>query len=357
MSASTTKAAIAGISGSPSHCGDGPLRPVAARSLAVRLPTPTRLLGLAGSAAYGYKSRIRAAGIAASVVGLLLMFPTGASAQSLSPCDPQTGPAILLDGLPRGLAPARWEEFGFRENYDTDSFVSGRITVEMHDRFGKSFFRGSLPEAARGGHLLRVSLDRGNRWVSITATFVETGDAGECTRVLDHIVAEKPPMRLVLRATRRGVLALGPYRVRSSPSLNSAIRAFGDPSGVRSRWGGNGCRVSWPLIGLVIQFANFGGYDACSPRYGRAQSVAIRGMNGRLWRTMRGLRIGQSVGQIRRRHASAEQHGPRSWWLVTGRTFIGPSCGGGPCPYAILSASVRARRVSTFRLWVGAAGD
>jgi hypothetical protein len=159
-------------------------------------------------------------------------------------------------------------------------------------------------------------------------------------------------MRLVIRANRQGVLALGPYRVRSSPSLRSAIRAFGDPSAVGRRWGRSGCRVSWPLIGLVIQFANFGGYEACSPAYGRAQSVFIRGSNGRLWRTARGLRIGQSVGRLRRRHPSAEPHRPRLWWLVTGQTFIGPSCGGGPCPYAVLSASVRAGKVSAFQLWV-----
>jgi hypothetical protein len=91
---------------------------------------------------------------------LLLVFPAPSSAQSLPPCDPQTVPAIVFEGLPSGLAPARWEEFGFRENFDTDSYVSGRITVEMRDRFGKSFFRGPLPEHARGGRLLRVFLDR-----------------------------------------------------------------------------------------------------------------------------------------------------------------------------------------------------
>lgn len=317
----------------------------------------TRSQPLAGSAAHDYKWRIKGSGIAASVAGLLLVFPAPSSAQSLPPCDPQTVPAIVFEGLPSGLASARWEEFGFRENFDTDSYVSGRITVEMRDRFGKSFFRGSLPEHARGGRLLRVFLDRGNRWMSITATFVETGAAGECSRSVQRVVAEKRPMRLVIRANRQGVLALGPYRVRSSPSLRSAIRAFGDPSAVGRRWGRSGCRVSWPLIGLVIQFASFGGYEACSPAYGRAQSVFIRGSNGRLWRTARGLRIGQSVGRLRRRHPSAEPHRPRLWWLVTGQTFIGPSCGGGPCPYAVLSASVRAGKVSAFRLWVGAAGD
>ena len=101
---------------------------------------------------------------------------------------------------------------------------------------------------------------------------------------------------------------------------------------------------------------NLGLADACARRYGFAQSATIRGENGKRWRTSRGLRIGHSVRAIRRRHPSAERHG-RSWWLVVGRTFIGPSCNGGPCPYPVLSVGVRAGKVVKFRLWIGAAGD
>lgn len=255
------------------------------------------------------------------------------------------------------LGPERREEFGVRENYNSASSVSGPISIEMTDRSGDLFARGSLRQNERGRRLMWVSLDRGDRRVSITARYVETGGAEDCTRVVNRIVKEGPPMRLVIRASPRGVLALGPYRVRSSPSFRSAIRAFGDPSRVGALFGGSGCRVSWPLIGLVIRFANYGGHHACSPRYGLAQTVAIRGRNAESWRTPNGLRIGQSSRQLRRRHPSASQHGPRSWWLVTGRTFIGPSCGGGPCPYAVFSASTRGGRVAEFRLRVGAAGD
>jgi hypothetical protein len=228
----------------------------------------------------------------------------------------------------------------------------------MADRYGTSFFQGAVHADARGGELLYVELDRGDRWVTVTASFLETNETGdECTRVIQRTVAENPPMELTIRAIRRGVRALGPYRIRSSPTLGRAIRAFGYPTGVRRYWGGNGCRVSWPLIGLVIQFANFGGYDACSRRYGLAQSAAIRGESGEHWRTSRGLRIGHSVRRLHRSYPFAEQHGRRSWWLVIGKTFIGPSCDGGPCPYAVLSAGVREGRLSTFRLWIGSAGD
>ena len=285
------------------------------------------------------------------------MFPAGAPAQTPPLCDPQMPSAISFTGLPTSLPPARSERFGFRQNYHVDRYVDGRITVQMSDRFGRSFFRGSLPSHADGGDLLWLSLDPGNRWVSVTATYVETDDVSDCTRVIERVVTEGPPMRLVIRATRRGVSSLGPYRVGSNPTLGAAIRAFGEPSSVRSQWGGNGCRVAWPLIGLVIQFANFSIEDACSPRYGFAQTAAIRGSNGKLWRTRQGVRIGQRASRMRHRHRSARKHGARSWWLVTGRTWIGPSCGGGPCPYPILSTSVRAGKVAGFRLRIGAAGD
>jgi hypothetical protein len=296
--------------------------------------------------------------LATSLTSLLLLLPAAAPAQSPPPCDEATEAAILFQGLPTATAPLRYEAFGFRENYATESYVSSRITVDMADRSGASFFDGAVHRDARGGDLFYVELDRGDRWVTVTASFVESNDMGdECTRVIERTVAEDPPMRLTIRASRHGVRALGPFRVRSNPTLGSAVRAFGYPLRVRRYGRGSGCGVSWPLIGLVIQFANFGGSDACSRRYGYAQSVAIRGEAGRHWRTMRGLRIGQSVRQISRRHPSAERHGRRSWWLVIGRTFIGPSCDGGPCPYAVMSAAARAGKVSTFRLWVGAAGD
>lgn len=293
-----------------------------------------------------------------SLTSVLLLLQSAAVAQSPPPCDEANAPAIFFQGLPTATAPLRYEAFGFRENYNTESFVASRITVNMSDRLGASFFDGSVHRDARGAELFYVNLERGDRWVTITASFVEANDVGkECNRVIQRTVAEDPPMRLRIRATREGVRALGPFRVQSNPTLGSAVRAFGNPSRVRRYGRGSGCHVSWPLIGLVIEFANYGAADACSRRYGYAQSVAIRGEAGRHWRTTSGLRIGQSVRQISRRYPSAERHGRRSWWLVIGRTFIGPSCDGGPCPYAVMSAGARLGTVSTFRLWVGAAGD
>jgi hypothetical protein len=306
------------------------------------------------------RTRLSAEALAfATALTSLLALSPAASAQVPPSCDQATSSAIQFQGLPTGTAPLRHEAFGFRENYDTESYVSSRITVDMADRFGTSFFSGSVHPDARGGELFYVQLDPGDRRATITATFVESNDVGgeDCTRVIQRTVAENPPMRLTIRATRHGVRALGPYRIRPNPTLGNATRAFGHPSRARRFWGGNGCRVSWPLIGLVIQFANFGGQDACSRRYGLAQSAAIRGDAGKHWRTARGLRIGHALRRLRRSYPSAERHGRVSWWLAIGRTFIGPSCAGGPCPYAVLSASVGSGRVSAFRLWVGSAGD
>jgi hypothetical protein len=285
--------------------------------------------------------------------------PVPAAAQVPAPCDPSSQPAIFFQGLPTRLAPLRQEDFGFRENFATDRFVDGPIELTMLDRpGGNAFFTRRVSRDARGGHIFWIALDPGDRQAAVSATFIEADEQGiHCVRTIEQTIREGPAMPFVIRANARGARALGGHRVRSHPLFSNAIQAFGDPARVRSQFGGVACRVSWPLIGVAIQFMNLGGYHACSPRYGRTQTVAIRGERGRAWRTSRGLRIGHSVRQIRRRYPSASRHGRRTWWLVTGRTLIGPSCNGGPCPYPVLSAVARSGRVHVFKLRVGAAGD
>src|SRR4051794_5347550 len=115
----------------------------------------------------------RAGALATSLTSFLLLLPAAAPAQSPPACDEASEPAIFFQGLPTATAPLRYEAFGFRENYNTESYVSSRITVDMADRFGVSFFDGSVRLDARGPDLLYVELDRGDRWVTITASFVE----------------------------------------------------------------------------------------------------------------------------------------------------------------------------------------
>jgi hypothetical protein len=295
-----------------------------------------------------------------------LALPLPASAQTPPPCDPSRPSAILFEGLPTRLAPLREDDFGFQDNPATTSSVYRDIDVRTARPDGSETYRDSIDGQVRGGDLYFLHLGPpGGQTTAlvVSASFVEMDDDGnQCWRVIERTVREGPPMRLVIQATSRGVMSLGPHRVRSHPSFASAIRAFGDTDKRVSSQSGSGCRVTWPLIGLVIRFANLGGSDACSPRDGRAQTVAIRGEAGRAWRTSRGLRIGHSVRQLRRRYPTAHGrrtglYGGRTWRLVTGRTRIGRSCNGGPCPYPVLSAVTSAGRVEEFQLRVGAAGD
>jgi hypothetical protein len=291
----------------------------------------------------------------------LSALPMPASAQNPPPCDPSRPSAILFEGLPTRVTPLQLDDYGFQDNPASDWSVYREIFLRVARPDGTTRFLDRILGHVRGGHLYWLQLGPPGGETTeliVSAEFVEVDDEGnQCWRVIERTVREGPPMRLVIQATPRGVSSLGPYRVRSHPSLRSAIGALGDAHRRSRQSGGRACRGTWPLIGLVIRFADLGGSDACSPRDGRAQTVAIRGEGGRNWRTSRGLRIGDTVRQIRRRYPSATLHGRRTWWLVTGTTRIGRSCNGGPCPYAVLSAVTRDGRVAAFRLRVGAAGD
>jgi hypothetical protein len=106
--------------------------------------------------------------------------------------------------------------------------------------------------------------------------------------------------------------------------------------------------VSWHGQGLKIAFANFGGGSACNPDLGRSQSARAY---GKRWRTARGLRVGNRVGRLRDRYPRATRHG-RLWWLLTAVSFIGETH-----RYPVLAATVRRGRVSSFLVFIGAAGD
>jgi hypothetical protein len=161
--------------------------------------------------------------------------------------------------------------------------------------------------------------------------------------------------RLTVRASEsRGVVAMGKFHPRRSPTLRSAIWAFGRPTSRRHQSGANGCRVWWPRLGLIIHFASFGhprGVTACNARVGLAQTATIKGRRVGRWRTSRGLRGGDSRERLQDLYPNAEQHGSR-WWLVSAYSPIGT---GGY--YAVLAAGVTRGRVADFHLWIGAAGD
>ena len=292
----------------------------------------------------------------AVVAALLLVAasPENASAQTLPTC--AGPPVVAFDSLSRSIPPNFEEAFGFEDTFAaSDAEVPGPIAVEMLDRGGRPFFRGITKADERSDNSWSVSLDRGDRWVWIVAKYTEVAaDGTHCARTIVRQVNEMP-LRLTIQARPSGITALGRFRPRSDPTYAAAIRAFGEPSSER-RYRGSSCRVRWGLIGLRIEFANFGGYDACDPDKGRAQSAVVRGQRARSWRTRRGLRIGTSARSIRRRHPSAKRR-KRSWWIVTGHRKFGPSCNGGPCPFPVLTARTARGKVSSLYFWIGSAGE
>jgi hypothetical protein len=101
-----------------------------------------------------------------------------------------------------------------------------------------------------------------------------------------------------------------------------------------------------------IEFANFGeqppGSTACDEYVGQAQVAYLSGAG--LWRTAKGLLIGNSLARLRALYPSASRHGI-SWWLISRKNPFGSGRA------AVLSAYVVGGRVTRFRAVVGAAGE
>jgi hypothetical protein len=153
----------------------------------------------------------------------------------------------------------------------------------------------------------------------------------------------------VIRAGSDGVSDLGSWRVATDGTYAAALRALGDPSTVTTAGPGT-CTDTWRGLGLRILFTTFGVSSECRDTF--AQDGSIRGEPGRQrWRTALGLRIGDTVGKldrlypkaIKKRHARVIAYNlhPR---IGTGRLDI-------------ITAKLSRNRVSTFKLWFGAAGD
>ncbi len=85
----------------------------------------------------------------------------------------------------------------------------------------------------------------------------------------------------------------------------------------------------------------------------RAQTGTISGAAGRRhWRTARGLRVGDSLGTLKRLYPRAIK-GPRGWAVVSS---LHPVVAEGS-PLDIVTASIKGNRVESFKLWFGGAGD
>lgn len=139
------------------------------------------------------------------------------------------------------------------------------------------------------------------------------------------------------------VNAIGPFRL-GEPSLEAATAALGQPSS-RAQTMSN-CRVGWRNLGLRINFTNFGGGDSCV--FGKVQSVRAF---GRIWKTTRGLAVGAPVRTLRKLYPGAYRKG-RTYRLIGAKSIFGDGR-----RYSVLAAGTNGRRVTSFKLFVGAAGE
>jgi hypothetical protein len=127
------------------------------------------------------------------------------------------------------------------------------------------------------------------------------------------------------------------------PQATSALRNRGRRV-VRHR--PNLCLVTWPRIGLTVNFGLVGNdsRDRCKAGAALVVTITSRGP----WKTTAGLRIGDSVAQLQRLYPRATAHladlGQAGYWLVTRR--LCKEVGGQP--YAGLLARVHKDRVSAF---------
>ena len=144
------------------------------------------------------------------------------------------------------------------------------------------------------------------------------------------------------------VLRIGDFRPSRDASLSAAIAAYGQPSSIAGG-GRESCTVRWRPLGVRIVFVELGGGDACDPAHGKAQVAVLR--DTRRWRTVKGLRLRDSLDKLKRLYPRAPRTG-RAYRLVSGRSVFG--AGG---RYAVLSARVADERVTSYRLFIGAAGE
>jgi len=146
--------------------------------------------------------------------------------------------------------------------------------------------------------------------------------------------------------TKNGVITrIG--ELRGAMRLGAAQRAFGPATAV-DRHSDELCVVSWKRLRVRAQFVNLGLGSACDPNVGSLQEMTIRGPR---FRTTRGIAVGSRSSLIAERHRDAEfRNGV--WWITV--AYL-PFNEGAPTP--TITATTRAGRVRTLKLWVGAAGE
>jgi hypothetical protein len=162
-----------------------------------------------------------------------------------------------------------------------------------------------------------------------------------CLALLSAAPAAAAPSDLLIANHGYGVTVLGPMRPRVDAKMATAIRLFGADFLAPA-----GCRFIWPAIGLMARGANFGRGDPCE----FVQYVTITGLRSHRWRTVRGLRVGNSLGRLRALYPRTTHHG-LNWTLTRARSPFTRRAS------AVIWAIIRGGRVVALRAWVGGAGE
>ena len=159
--------------------------------------------------------------------------------------------------------------------------------------------------------------------------------------------AQAPDYTIRAKGSKTGlgkVSAIGPFKLAGDPNLAAATAALGAPSSLKKT--DTLCRAGWRAIGLRISFVNLGGGDSC--QFGSVQTASAF---GKVWRTTRGLKIGSSVRTLRRLYRGARRKG-RTYRLVGAKSIFTDGS-----RYSVLAARTNGKKVGSFRLFVGAAGE
>lgn len=107
-------------------------------------------------------------------------------------CAADTPPALVFKGLPKALQGGDRDEFGFVDNADSDASVPGRIGIRELDRYDDYLLSGEIGPGARGGHLFRLPMHRGDGYVQVKASYEQvTADGSSCINQMSRRVRER----------------------------------------------------------------------------------------------------------------------------------------------------------------------
>ncbi len=151
----------------------------------------------------------------------------------------------------------------------------------------------------------------------------------------------------------QGNTQIGSYKLRVDPTLQGAIEVFGTPTRVKRTGpqGWNACAARWAAHGINIWFYNLAGQDSCKPQYGAFGSAT---MTDKRWRTLKGLRIGDTYQKLTRLYSPRHFRGK---WAVLVSEIRRADCSlPKGCLFPMVEAKVMNGRVVAFRVNYTAGG-